>query len=156
ALARDLLPHEVGERLVADHEHVRLEDGDLGPPIGDARRHLPEVLLGAIDGGEEAADLALDLVGRHGSMRARGRRRAEAHRLADGHPRRAGDSLERLRPGGEAGGHSSSPKRSATSSPIARTASADPSPRARTSMTVPWEPHRRSTPMTLLAFAACP
>src|SRR6478735_8867890 len=61
-----------------------------------------------------------------------------------------------LEPSSLMGTYSSSPKRLLISSPSLRTASAASSPVASISSLVPFEPHSSSTPITLLALAACP
>src|SRR6185437_2357705 len=197
-LDRDLLAHGLGERLVADHQHVRFQDGRLRALRLHAARHVAQALLSVADGDLVTRELDVDLPRLDVAVGVRLLRRAEHDRLADRDAGRARDAAQQLRPGGTGGGgprnavagraeragtgwagghggsppigtgwagghggsvrrdHSGSPKRSAMSRPMASTTPCGSAPRARTSIVVPWEPHSRSTPMTLLALALCP
>src|SRR5262249_13751601 len=101
-------------------------------------------------------ELDLDLARLDVAVGVRLLRRAEDDGLADGDAGRPRDAAGQLRPGGPLRGHSGSPKPAAMSRPMASTPLSGSPPPARTSMVVPCEPQRSSTPITLFALALCP
>src|SRR5580704_11629186 len=133
--------------------------------LGEARADLAHMAFGVRDGLGEPLDLRFDLRARYVTARVRRPRVSDDQRRADGHAGASRDALEdnaarrarvagrRSREGGGTAAHPGSPKRSAMRLPIACTHSAARSPLAWTSTTVPLDPHSKSTPITLLAFA---
>src|SRR5690606_35765066 len=148
------------QRLILDHQHVRLEDRQLAPGAGafDPLDDLAQLERRSLASGEEALHLFVrevfwDPPPRH--ARAPG---VDHDRGPEGQARGTRQALDHQRLWGASTwslphGHSSSPKRFSISSPISCTARAAPSPRASTSSRVPFAPHRSKTPMTLLALA---